>query len=104
MPHITNPPSDPVNVQLAKNSYIHVTGDTQVKASQGTLHTLTVNSCGTAGTLTLYDNDTEAGDVIAAIALPLTPVPVTLHYDIEFDALYAGFDGTLVADITISYR
>ena len=85
--------------------YRHVAADLQIKATAGTLHTVTVNACTGAGTLTLYDNVAEAGNVIAAIAIPVTPVPVTLHYDIEFaNALFAGYDGTLAADITISYR
>lgn len=92
-------------ITVEENSYLHVIADTQVKASPGALHTLTINSCGTAGTLTLYDDPAEAGDVIAAIVIPITQIPVTLTYDIEFTtALYVGYDGTLVADITISYR
>jgi len=85
--------------------YMHITGDTQVKGFPGVIHTLTVNSCTVAGTLTLYDNDVESGDVIAVIVIPITPVPFTLRYDLEFvNALYAGYDDTLVTDITISYR
>jgi len=85
--------------------YEHVIGDTEVKGESGFLHTVTVNACTTAGNLTIYDNDVEAGDVIAVIVLPLNPAPFTLTYDIEFaNGLYLGFDGVLVADITVSYE
>ena len=85
--------------------YSHITADTQIKGAPGTLHTLTVNSCTGAGVLTLYDDLAEVGTIIAAIAIPITPVPVTLHYDVDFvTALYTGYDGALAADITISYR
>ena len=85
--------------------YAHVTGDALVKDGRGVLHTVTINQCGTAGTLTIYDNDTEAVPIIAAIAIPINALPVTLRYDLEFDeGLYLGFDATLVADLTVSYR
>lgn len=88
----------------ADHTYKHVTADTQVKGSAGKLHTVTVNECSVAGTLTLYDNTAESGTIIAAIAIPVTPTPFTLIYDVAFSTgLYAGFDGSLAADVTISY-
>jgi hypothetical protein len=85
-------------------AFSHITADAQVKAAYGRLHTVTINSCATAGTLTLYDNTAESGTVIAAIAIPITPTPFTLTFDVRFSTgLYAGFDATLAADVTISY-
>ncbi len=87
------------------HGYKHVTEDTLVKDGAGFLYTVTVNACGTAGTLTLYDNNEELDDVIAAIAIPLNPVPFSLHYVVKLiNGLYLGFDGVLAADITVSYR
>lgn len=91
---------------IVKKSYLysHVTGDTLVKNSSGTLHSLTVNACTVGGTLTIYDSLNEAGTLIAIIIIPINPNPFTLIYDVTFNTgLYLGFDGVLVADITVSY-
>ncbi len=97
--------AEPRQVVTFRHNYEHVTEDTLVKDEAGFLYTVTVNSCGTAGTLTLYDNDEESGEVIAAIAIPLNPTPFSLHYVVEFTTgLYLSFDGALAADITVSYR
>ena len=84
---------------------VHVTADTQVKAGKGILHSVVVNGLTTLGDLTLYDSLTETGTVIAVIHLDTTASvsvqPITLLYDAKFaTGLYAGFDGTLVADLT----
>ncbi len=89
--------------------YQHITADAQVREGQGVLHTVVINGLTTAGDLTLYDSLTEAGTVIAVIHLdPTTSIsiqPITLLYDCAFlTGLYAGFDATLVADITINYK
>jgi hypothetical protein len=84
--------------------YKHCTADTQIKASAGRLHTVTINTVTTGGVLTIYDNTAESGTVIAAITLAANDKPVTLTYDVLCKTgIYAGFDGTLAADITISY-
>lgn len=91
-------------VKIGFYEYFHVTADTLIKNGAGRFHTITINSCGVAGTLTIYDNTIEAGTVISAIVIPVNPTPFTLHYDLEFDTgLYLGYDVTLIADITVSY-
>lgn len=89
--------------------FVHVTGDVQIKPGKGILRRVTLNGLTTAGDLTLYDSLTETGTVIAVIHLDTTTSisvqPITLRYDARFaTGLYAGFDGTLVADLTIMYE
>jgi hypothetical protein len=84
--------------------YAHCTADAQVKASAGRLHTVTINSCATAGTVTIYDNTAESGTVIAIIALIAAVSPLTLTYDcLAKTGIYVGFNGAVAADITVSY-
>ena len=89
--------------------FAHVTGDVQIKPGKGILRRVTLNGLTTAGDLTLYDSLTEAGTVIAVLHLdPTTSIsvqPISLPYDARFaTGLYAGFNGTLVADLTIMYE
>ena len=98
-----------INTAQGSFNYAHVTADTQVKGQAGFLHGITVNAVSTGGVLTLYDNTAESGTVIAAINLATraagAQVPHFILFDIDFDtALYAGFDGTLDADLTFSYK
>jgi hypothetical protein len=82
----------------------HITADAQVKSVAGRLHTVTVNAVTTGGVLTIYDNTAESGTVIAVITLVANDKPVTLTYDVLCSTgIYVGFDGTLVADVTVSY-
>ena len=86
--------------------YTHITEDTQVKAGQGVLHSVVLNGLTTAGDVTIYDSLTETGTVIDVLHIdPTTSVsvqPVTFLYDLKFTTgLYFGFDGTLVADLTV---
>ena len=85
--------------------YFHVTADVLVKTGRGILHKVVLNGLTTAGDLTLYDSLTEGGAVIAVLHIdPTTSIsvqPLTFHYDCELTiGLYAGFDATLVADLT----
>jgi len=90
--------------------YAHVTADTPVRTGQGVLHTIVVNGLTTAGDATIYDNTAEAGTAIIGILHLATTTsvsvqPITLLYDVEFKTgLYIGFDGTLAADLTVSYK
>lgn len=90
--------------------YAHVTADTLVKTGNGALHTIVVNGLTTAGDATIYNNTAEAGAAIIGIlhldpATSVSVQPITLFYDVEFTTgLYIGFDATLVADLTVSYK
>jgi len=93
------------NLMVRGWPYTHVTADAQVRASRGILHSVVLNGWSTAGVLTLYDSLTETGTVIAVIAINTTVhvsfQPIVFLYDLEFNTgLYAGFDATLVADLT----
>ena len=94
-----------VYITDAHYSYAHVTGDSAVKSAAGKLHIVNINKCSTGGVLTIYDNTSEGGATIAIIAIATLTNPLPpLIYDIAFSTgLYFGFDGTLVADITVSY-
>ena len=93
------------NLMVRGWPYVHVAADTQVKAGRGILHSVVLNGWSTAGVLTIYDSLDETGTVIAIIAINTTAhlslQPITFLYDLEFSTgLYAGFDATLVADLT----
>ena len=97
---------------------IHANTTAQIFNGRGVLHTVVVNGLTVAGDVALRDGDIGAfpyvfpilwGGTIAVLHLnPTTSIsvqPVTLLYDIEcLDGLYLDFDGTLVADLTISYH
>ncbi|MCK5236319.1 MAG: hypothetical protein KAR06_04960 [Deltaproteobacteria bacterium] len=95
-----------VNPNLAfGSSPVHVTADTQVRAGKGILRNVVLNGLTTAGDLTIYDSLTEAGTVIAVLHLdPTTSIsvqPINFPYNTKFaTGCYAGFDATLVADLT----
>ena len=84
---------------LSGLTYSHQSGagSTNIKASAGVLHTITVNTAGT--TVTVYDNTTASGAIIAVIGA----VTGTFTYDVSFSTgltvVIAG-----AADITVSYR
>ena len=87
----------------------HVTADTQVKAGAGVLHSVVVNGLTTAGDATIYNSLTEVAPIIAVLHLdPTTSVSfqgITFLYDCEMSTgIYIGFDGTLVADLTVMYH
>lgn len=88
--------------------YTHVTGDVQVKAGKGILHSVVLNGLTTVGDLTLYDSLTEAGTVIAVlhidVATSISVQPMTFLYDLKFETgLYCGFSGGLAADFTVMH-
>ena len=91
-------------------SYSHVTADALVKTGPGVLHTIVVNGLTTAGDATIYNNVAEAGAAIIGVlhldtATSISVQPITLLYDVAFTTgLYIGFDATLVADLTVSYK
>ena len=87
----------------------HVIADTLVRTGVGVLHTIVVNGLTTAGDATIYDNTAESGTIIGILHLnPATSVsvqPITFLYDCKFSTgLYIGYDGTLVADLTVTYN
>lgn len=90
-------------------SFLKVTGDTQVKAGAGTLHTVVI-SCNdaapTAGSVIIYDSLTEADTQIFNHTFTTTAfVPVSLLFDVAFaTGLYVGFTTTADVNVTVTYR
>lgn len=87
----------------------HLAASGLVHTGSGILHTLTVNRPDTtAGAIiTLYDGLTDAGTVIAIIAMDaaLFVIPATLTYDVKLTTgLYIKFSAAVTADITVSYN
>jgi len=90
-------------------NYAHVTADAQVSAGPCSLHSIVVNGLTTAGDCIVYDSPDTGGDIIAVLHLDLTTSvsvqPIPFIYDVKCkNGLYLEFDGTLVADLTVSYR
>jgi len=85
------------------------TSDTQVKASAGFLHTVTI-SCNdaapTAGSLIIYDNTAESGTQVFNHTFTTTPfVPFTLTFDaVMTTGIYLGFTTTADVNVSVSYR
>ena len=90
-------------------SYSHVDADKLISAVPCVMHSIVVNGLTTAGDCTVYDNTDTGGTVIAVLHLDLTTSvsvqPITLWYDVEcLTGLYLEFDGTLAADLTVSFK
>lgn len=85
-------------------NYSHQFGPATVtpKASSGVLHTVTVNSAVAAGTLTIFDNTTGTGTIIASVSI------ATFQGTLIFDAVFStGLTYVVVgatADVTLTWR
>jgi len=83
--------------------------DTQVKATAGFLHAVTI-SCNdaapTAGSLIIYDNTAESGAVVFNHTFTTTPfVPFTVIFDIEMaTGIYVGMTTTGDVNFSCSFR
>ena len=84
-------------------THLNANGTTTVKSGSGTLHTLTINVKGASGnTITLYDNTTGSGTVIAVV--DPTQNLVTLDFDVTFlTGLTVVLATGTAADITLSW-
>ncbi len=91
-------------VSPAGHAYNNVTADEQIMAAAGKLHTITIHDVTVAGVITVYDNTAESGTVIATLTLVAGESFYTLTYDVECaTGLFIGYDGTVAADLTVSY-
>ncbi len=93
-------------VNSGNYNYAHVgsAATTVIKTGPGVLHSITVNTLGTvASVITIYDNTSAAGSVIAIINSLSLFGPFV--YDVKFTTgLTIVTTGTLAPDVTISYR
>ena len=78
--------------------------NTSIKSSAGTLHLITVNSIGSAETITIWDNSTcGSGNEIGPTGSLATIG--TLFYDIQFNTgLCIATAGTTAANIVVAWR
>lgn len=82
------------------------TATTVVKASAGTLHSITFNSPATStNTTTIYDNASGAGLVIGIPAVTSITFPETVIYDIAFTLGLTIITATANGgDMTVAYK
>lgn len=90
-------------------TYAYCTADTAVKSGAGFLHTLTfacTDAAPTAGTIIVYDNTAESGDIIYSETFTTTPFRgYTVTPDVVFlTGCYIGFTTTADVGVTVSYR
>lgn len=79
---------------------------TVVKASAGTLHSITLNSAATATNVTtVYDHPSSSGTIIAKPNVVAATVPTTLIFDIAFANGLTIITGTANGgDMTVCYK
>lgn len=85
------------------------TADTQIKATAGFIHTVSISPSGsvTAGVLTIYDSAAESGTVLAVYSLPVTTfTPFSVTFDcVCATGIFVGFDATLAnVSASVSFR
>lgn len=90
---------------VAGFNYKNITGTatTVISQSAGILHTITFNKPVATEVVTVYDNTTNSGNIIATITVPASPMPVTLTYDAEFTTGLTILTATASSDITVTY-
>lgn len=90
-------------------TYGRATADTQIKATAGFVHSVTIaplTATPTAGLVTVYDSAAESGTVIYSewVAATTPGHTVTLNVNAA-TGIYVGFDGALAnVQVTVSYR
>lgn len=90
-------------------SYGRATADTQIKATAGFVHTLSIaplTATPTAGLITLYDSAAESGTAVYSEWIFATDIGHTIKLDAIFaTGIYVGFDATLAnVQATVTYR
>ena len=76
---------------------------TLVKSGAGFLHTITFNKPVATGTVKINDALTDTTPIIGTITTPVSPIPFTVTYDIEFTVGLTIVTATAAQDITVSY-
>jgi hypothetical protein len=85
-------------------SYSHIAsnGTVTLKSGAGHLHTLVVNAAGSSETITIYDNTSASGTIIAIMT---PPAAGTYMFDVAFNTgLTIVTSGTTAGDYTVSWR
>jgi len=107
------PGSDATNdVQVTENrfDFIRTTANLLVKTGSGLVHTLTfacTDAAPTAGSITIYDNTSAAGDILHTEVIDSTTFfrsfTVTLDAEVT-NGIYASFTTTADVAVGVSYR
>lgn len=92
----------PVGWQYA-NITLAAPTDTVVKSNPGVLHAITFNNPVATSVVTLYDNTSATGTVIATITVPADTEPKTLVYDVAFNTGLTITTATAASNITVSF-
>jgi hypothetical protein len=84
-------------------SYAHVAGaaNTTVKTGSGILHAIVINTPAT-GNITIFDNTTNSGTIVAIINSTTSIQPQTILYDITF-SVGCTVSTAASQDVTIVY-
>lgn len=85
-------------------SYWHgnTAGTTTIKAAPGFLHRIIVGKAGSSSTVTVYDNTSASGNIIAVMS---TDAQASIEFNVEFlTGLTIVVAGTTAPDVTVSYR
>lgn len=90
--------------------YSHITlaapTTTSVKSSPGFLHSIVINEPTAGGVITVYDNTSATGDVIAIITMPATLLsdgPHFVLYDLQFNTGLTVVTSGAAQDVTVTY-
>ena len=75
-----------------------------VKAGEGVLYNLVINTPIAGGTITLYDGLSTSGTKIATITVPTSPQLTSFQYDVFFAIGLYVVVATQTEDFTISYK
>lgn len=94
---------------MSKCVYSRKTGDGQVKATAGYLHTVTIaptTATPTAGLLSIYDSTTETGTVVYSEWIFATTPGHTVHLNVHCNnGIYVGYDAALAnVSCTVAYQ
>lgn len=96
--------TDSITSYLPEYDAGYATADTQIKASAGFVHSVTIAPTGviTAGVITIYDDPTEGGTVIYTEYVAVGDKAHTIFLDVACaNGIYVGYDGT-VANVSVS--
>ncbi|MHA1167867.1 MAG: hypothetical protein ACTSRU_08610 [Candidatus Hodarchaeales archaeon] len=85
--------------------YEHISSaaTTNVKASAGFLHAITLNTATAGSKITVFDGEV-GGTMIAEIITGSNTDPLSLVYDVEFDTQLTIVTSGTAQDITVAYK
>lgn len=87
----------------------HVTGDALVHSGKCVLHSIIVNGLTTVGDITVRNGIDATGAIVGILhlntAVSVSVQPLTFLYDIELNSgIYIDYDGSVAADLTVTFK